>query len=447
MSFNKSKQKHPATWIPTAYFAMGLPFIAIAQASVLMFKSFEVSDSLIAFWTSLIMLPWTLKPLWSPILEMFKTKKHFVVATQLVTGLTFALVALTLPLDNFFTYSIALLAIVAFSGATHDIATDGVYLSVLSGKLQAKYIGWQGASYNIAKILTAGAFVYLAGILEEKFGVLHAWMAVMLTYALIMISLALYHIRMLPSGGNATSEVESLGEGFKTLWDVIKTFFQKKYIGWFIAFIIIYRFAEGFAIKIAPLFFKAAIADGGLGLSTSDIGLIYGVFGSGAFVLGSILAGYYISARGLKKSLFSLVCIFNIQFIVYALLAIYRPESLYLIGSAVVVEYFVYGFGFVGLMLFMMQQVAPGKYKMAHYAFATGIMNLGFMLPGMLSGFMSDWLGYKLFFICILIVTIPALFAARYVPFVHAENNETEDRGEQNTDAVKPVRVKSETYK
>ncbi|MDQ1771403.1 MFS transporter [Labilibaculum sp. A4] len=427
MSKTNNKPKHPATWIPTAYFAMGLPFVAIAQASVLMFKSFEISDSLIAFWTSLIMLPWTLKPLWSPILEMFKTKKHFVVATQLVTGFTFALVALALPLDSFFTYSIALLAVIAVSGATHDIAADGVYLSVLSGKEQAKYIGWQGASYNIAKILTAGAFVYLAGILEERFGVLHAWMAVMLTYSIIMISLALYHIKMLPSGGNASSEVASLNEGFKTLWDVIKTFFQKKHIGWFIVFIILYRFTEGFAIKIAPLFFKATIEDGGLGLSTSQIGLIYGVFGSAAFVLGSILAGYYISARGLKKSLFTLVCIFNVQFIIYALLAVYRPESIFLIGSAVVVEYFVYGFGFVGLMLFMMQQVAPGKYKMAHYAFATGIMNLGIMLPGMLSGFMSDWLGYKLFFICILVVIIPSLLAAKFVPFVHSEESEADE--------------------
>ncbi|MUP38599.1 MFS transporter [Labilibaculum euxinus] len=427
MSKTNNKPKHPATWIPTAYFAMGLPFVAIAQASVLMFKSFEISDSLIAFWTSLIMLPWTLKPLWSPILEMFKTKKHFVVATQLVTGFTFALVALALPLDSFFTYSIALLAVIAVSGATHDIAADGVYLSVLSGKEQAKYIGWQGASYNIAKILTAGAFVYLAGILEERFGVLHAWMAVMLTYSIIMISLALYHIKMLPSGGNASSEVASLNEGFKTLWDVIKTFFQKKHIGWFIAFIILYRFTEGFAIKIAPLFFKATIEDGGLGLSTSQIGLIYGVFGSAAFVLGSILAGYYISARGLKKSLFTLVCIFNVQFIIYALLAVYRPESIFLIGSAVVVEYFVYGFGFVGLMLFMMQQVAPGKYKMAHYAFATGIMNLGIMMPGMLSGFMSDWLGYKLFFICILVVIIPSLLAAKFVPFVHSEESEADE--------------------
>jgi PAT family beta-lactamase induction signal transducer AmpG len=417
------KKKHPATWIPTAYFAMGLPFVAIAQASVLMFKSFEVSDTLIAFWTSLIMLPWTLKPLWSPILEMFKTKKHFVVATQLVTGVTFALVAFSLPLDNFFAYSIALLAVIAFSGATHDIATDGVYLSVLSGKLQAEYIGWQGASYNIAKILTAGALVYLAGMLEKSMGVLHAWMLVMGVYSGIMIILGFYHMKMLPSGGEATSQVASLREGFRTLWDVIRTFFQKKYIGWYIAFIVIYRFAEGFAVKIAPLFFKAAVDQGGLGLSTADIGIIYGVFGSGAFVLGSILAGYFIAARGLKRALFALVCTFNIQFIVYALLGFYRPDSLYVIGSAVVVEYFVYGFGFVGLMLFMMQQVAPGKYKMAHYAFATGIMNLGFMLPGMLSGLLSDSVGYKLFFIIVMVATVPSFFAAKFIPFTHSEES------------------------
>ncbi len=430
MSKDKTKQKHPATWIPTAYFAMGLPFIAIAQASVLMFKSFEISDTLIAFWTSLIMLPWTLKPLWSPLLEMFKTKKYFVVATQMLTGITFAMVGFSLQLDNFFTYAIALLAIVAFSGATHDIATDGVYLSVLSGKQQAKYIGWQGAFYNLAKLLTAGALVYMAGVLEERFGVMEAWMVVMFTYAIIMILLSVYHMRMLPSGGAQSSEVKNLKQGFATTKDVIKTFFQKKYIIGFIAFIVAYRFAEGFAIKIAPLFFKAAVADGGLGLSTSDIGIIYGVYGSLAFLLGSFLAGYYIAKRGLKRSLFSLVLIFNIQFVVYAILAIYRPDSIYLIGGAVVVEYFAYGFGFVGLMLYMMQQVAPGKYKMAHYAFATGIMNLGIMLPGMFSGFLSDWLGYKLFFIIVLFATIPILLGAKFIPFPHSENNDSETNNE-----------------
>ncbi|MEN8230706.1 MAG: MFS transporter [Bacteroidota bacterium] len=400
---------------------MGLPFIAIAQASALMYKNMGISDSQIAFWTSLIMLSWTLKPLWSPVLEMFKTKKHFVVATQFVTGITFGLVALSLPLDNFFTYSIALLAVVAFSGATHDIATDGVYLSELTSDLQARYIGWQGAAYNLAKILAGGAFVFLAGQLEERYGVVHAWMVVMGTYGTIMIILGFYHIKMLPSGG-AANQVKSLNEGFQTLWEVIRTFFQKKYIAWYIGFIVLYRFAEGFAIKIAPLFFKAAVAEGGLGLSTSEIGIVYGVFGAGAFVLGSLLAGYFIAGRGLKRSLFILVCSFNIPFAVYAILAMTQPDNLYIIGAAVVLEYFGYGFGFVGLMLFMMQQVAPGKFKMAHYAFASGIMNLGFMIPSMLSGFMSDWLGYKLFFFWVLVATIPAFLAAWFVPFGHPDN-------------------------
>ncbi len=413
---------HPATWIPTLYFAMGLPFVAIATSSSLMFKNLGISDSQIALWTSLIMLPWTLKPLWSPFLELFKTKKHFVVLTQILTGITFFLVALSLPLPGFFKYAISLLALVALSGSTHDIAADGVYLNELTTTLQAKYIGWQGAFYNIAKILTGGAFVYFAGQMEISFGVVKAWMAVMGIYGIVMISLGLYHIRKLPTGGHA-SEVHSLDDGFKTLWDVIRTFFQKKSIGWMVLFIILYRFAEGHAIKIAPLFFKAARDHGGLGLTTSQIGLVYGIFGAMAFVLGSILAGYFVSARGLKKSLFILCCFFNIPFAAYAFLAITQPTSLWVIGSAVVLEYFGYGFGFVGLMLFMMQQVAPGKYKMAHYAFASGIMNLGFMVPSMISGYISDWLGYRHFFLWVLVATIPSFFVSFFVPFHNSEQD------------------------
>ncbi len=413
---------HPATWIPTLYFAMGLPFVAIATSSSLMFKNLGISDSQIALWTSLIMLPWTLKPLWSPFLELFKTKKHFVVLTQILTGITFFLVALSLPLPGFFKYAISLLALVALSGSTHDIAADGVYLNELTTTLQAKYIGWQGAFYNIAKILTGGAFVYFAGQMEISFGVVKAWMAVMGIYGIVMISLGLYHIRKLPTGGHA-SEVHSLDDGFKTLWDVIRTFFQKKSIGWMVLFIILYRFAEGHAIKIAPLFFKAARDHGGLGLTTSQIGLVYGIFGAMAFVLGSILAGYFVSARGLKKSLFILCCFFNIPFAAYAFLAITQPTSLWVIGSAVVLEYFGYGFGFVGLMLFMMQQVAPGKYKIAHYAFASGIMNLGFMVPSMISGYISDWLGYRHFFLWVLVATIPSFFVSFFVPFHNSEQD------------------------
>jgi len=423
MSIEKTKQTKPAFWVPSAYFAMGLPFIAISLASVLMYESMGISDAKIAFWTSIIMLPWTIKFLWSPVMEMFKTKKHFIVATQLITGLTFGIVALSLPLNSFFTYSIALLAVIAFSGSTNDIATDGIYMDVLSSRLQAKYIGWQGASYNMAKILTSGAFVYLAGELEKRFGVIDAWMVVMGIYGAVMILLALYHIRMLPSGGSA-KEVKSLKEGFKTLWDVIVTFFQKKNIYIYIGFIVIYRFAEGFAIKIAPLFFKAGVAEGGLGLSTSEVGIIYGGFGSAAFVLGSLLAGYFIAWRGLKKALLVLVASFNVPFVMYALLAYTQPDNLYIIGGAVVLEYLGYGFGFVGLILFMMQQVAPGKYKMAHYAFASGIMNLGFMIPSMISGFISDWLGYKVFFILVLVATIPVFIAAYFIPFANPDNKE-----------------------
>jgi MFS transporter, PAT family, beta-lactamase induction signal transducer AmpG len=415
MTQTELKQRHPAFWVPTVYFGMGLPFVAIAAASALMYKNMGISDAQIAFWTSLIMLPWTLKPLWGPVLEMFKTKKHFVVATQFCTGTLFILVAFSLPLSHFFQYSIALLALVAFSGATHDIAGDGVYLNALTPKLQAQYIGWQGAFYNIAKILSGGALVYLAGQLEIKLGITKAWMSVMGIYGAIMIVLGIYHIKILPTGGSA-SNVSSLKEGFETLGDVIKTFFQKKKIAWGIAFIILYRFAEGNAIKIAPLFFKATREQGGLGLTTSEIGVIYGVFGAAAFVLGSIIAGYFVSAKGLKKSLFTLCCFFNIPFAVYAFLAITQPTNLYVIGSAVFLEYFGYGFGFVGLMLFMMQQIAPGKYKMSHYAFASGIMNLGFMIPSMLSGYISDLVGYKHFFIWVLIATIPSFLITWFVP-------------------------------
>ena len=426
MSDNKSI--NPICWVPTVYFAMGLPFVALSMVSVLMFSDMGVSNAQIAFWTSLIMLPWTLKPLWSPFLEMFKTKKYFVVATQMVTGVAFGLVALSLPLPDFFCYAIAFMGVIAFSGATHDIAGDGVYLTELNATMQAKYIGWQGAFYNLAKILTNGGLVYLAGSLKDSIGIVHAWMVIMGICAAIMVVLSLYHVRMLPSGGAASGDVRTVKDAMHMLWEVIRTFFQKKYIVWYICFIILYRFAEGYVMKIVPLFLKAGIDQGGLGLPVQEIGIIYGTFGAAAFVLGSILAGYYISAFGLRKTLFSLCCVFNIPFVVYLLLAIYQPSNVWVIGSAIVFEYFGYGFGFVGLTLFMMQQVAPGKHQMAHYAFASGIMNLGVMIPGMMSGYLSDWLGYRNFFIWVLVATIPAFLVTWFVPFTYNnDKNETTD--------------------
>ena len=423
MSSEPTTPVSPARWVPTVFFAEGLPFVAIAMVSSLMYKNMGIADAKIAFWTSLVMLPWTLKPLWGPVLEMFKTKKHFVVATEFFGGVAFGLLALTLPLDGFFRYSLALFAIIAFNGSTHDIAADGVYINALTPKLQDQFVGWLGAAYNAAKVFTQGVLVYVAGQLEITVGIAHAWMIVMGVFGCTLVLLGLYHIRFLPSGGAAT-RVTSLREGFTTLWDVVRTFFRKKYIIPGILFIILYRFAEGQAIKIVPLFFKAARDQGGLGLTTSEIGIVYGTFGAVAFVVGSILAGYFTARRGLRRSLFILCCFFNIPFAVYTFLAITTPTSLWVIGGGVVFEYFGYGFGFVGLTLFMMQQIAPGRYKMAHYAFATGIMTLGMMIPSMLSGVISDWLGYRTFFIWVLFATIPSFLMTALVPFRETEQEE-----------------------
>lgn len=412
---------NPLYWVPTVYFAMGLPFVALSMVSVLMFSDLEIGNAQIAFWTSLIMLPWTLKPFWSPFLEVVKTKKYFVVTTQLLTGVTFALVALSLPLSHFFTYAIAFMGVIALSGATHDIAGDGIYLTVLDEQTQARYIGWQGAFYNLAKILTSGGLVLLAGILKNQLGVLYAWMIIMGICSFIMLMLSIYHHYNLPEEKQVKRSITNFSEGRKQLCEIFRSFFMKKNILKYISFIILYRFAEGFAMKIVPLFLKAPRSQGGLGLSLSDIGLIYGTLGVVAFIIGSILAGYYIATWGLKRTLFSLCCIFNIPFVVYLLLALYQPQNIFLIGGAVVAEYFGYGFGFVGLTLFMMQQVAAGEHKMSHYAFASGIMNLGIMLPGMLSGYLSDWLGYSNFFIWVMIATLPAFAMTWFVPFQERE--------------------------
>lgn len=440
MEPNKTNGRSPISWVPTLYFAMGMPFVVLNMVCVLMFKGLDVSDAQIALWTSIIMFPWTLKPLWSPLLEMYKTKKFFVIVTQIATGCIFGLIALALHLPDFFAVCIALLAVIALSGATHDVAADGVYMASLSKDDQARYIGWQGAFYNIAKIAATGGLVMLAGVLIKHFtgdvstldaaaaavakrqGTVMAWTVIMAVIGVIMVLLGLYNAKFVPADRRDTStERPGLKETMVELGNVFVDLFRKRHIIYYILFIILYRFAEGFVMKIVPLFLKADRANQGLGLSEEQIGLCYGTFGAAAFVIGSILAGYYVAHRGLQKSLFSLCCVFNLPFIAYTLLAIYQPESLWLIGGGIVLEYFGYGFGFVGLTLFMMQQIAPGKHQMAHYAFASGIMNLGVMLPGMLSGYVSDWLGYRDFFIFVLVCTIPAFLITWFVPFTYPD--------------------------
>ena len=397
---------------------MGLPYIALSTVSVLIFADLKVDKELITFWTSLLVLPWSLKPLFSFVMELFGTKRQYVFITEAIMSLMFGLVCFALPLPSFFSITIALFAVLGISGSIQDIAGDGIYMQELSAKEQSIYAGWQGGFYNLAKILANGGLVFLAGRLSKSYGVLTAWMVVIGICALIMIALSLYHMTMLPKESKRASVNKS--EKIAELWEMISSFFTKKYIWLYLLFIFLYRLGEGLAVKIAPLFLKDTIELGGLGLSNEVYGLIYGTAGSIAFVLGSILSGYFVASIGLKRALFALVCIFNIPFAVYLLLAYFQPTSLLWIGTGIVFEYFSYGFGFVGITLFMMQQIAPGKYQMAHYAFANSLMNLSVMLPGMLSGKILHHIGgYQSFFVLVLVVTLPVILLSLRLPFAH----------------------------
>lgn len=412
------KKRNPITWVPSVYFGMGLPYIALSTVSVLIFADLKVDKELITFWTSLLVLPWSLKPLFSFVMELFGTKRQYVFITEAIMSLMFGLVCFALPLPSFFSITIALFAVLGISGSIQDIAGDGIYMQELSAKEQSIYAGWQGGFYNLAKILANGGLVFLAGRLSKSYGVLTGWMVVIGICALIMIALSLYHMTMLPKESKRASVNRS--EKMAELWEMISSFFTKKYIWLYLLFIFLYRLGEGLAVKIAPLFLKDTIELGGLGLSNEVYGLIYGTAGSIAFVLGSILSGYFVASIGLKRALFALVCIFNIPFAVYLLLAYFQPTSLLWIGTGIVFEYFSYGFGFVGITLFMMQQIAPGKYQMAHYAFANSLMNLSVMLPGMLSGKILHHIGgYQPFFVLVLVVTLPVILLSLRLPFAH----------------------------
>ncbi|MCE9106965.1 MFS transporter [Bacteroides pyogenes] len=421
---NASCQKkiNPIRWVPTVYFAMGLPLISLNLVSVVMFKDLGIDNKSIAFWTSWLLLPWSLKPIFSLVMETFGTKKKYVVFTELISAVLFGLIVFALPLPDFFSVTLALMGAIAISGSTHDIAGDGIYLSELDTTTQSRYSGWQGAFYNLAKVLANGGLVFLAGWLIRSMNltITQSWQTIMFICAVILFLMGIYHWRVLPT--DEPKKTGSFHDKIQELWEVFISFFRKKFIWIYLVFIFLYRFAEGLVMKIVPLFLKDAVEKGGIGLTNEQYGLVYGTFGTVAFIIGSISAGYYVSRFGLKKVLFSLVCMFNIPFAVYLLFAVFQPQQISVIALGIVGEYFGYGFGFVGLTLFMMQQIAPGKYQMAHYAFANSLMNLGVMLPGMISGYLSDLVGYKMFFIYVMVATIPAFLITYFIPFTYDDS-------------------------
>ena len=408
--------RSPMTWVPTLYFAQGLPFYAVALVAGLMFKSMGVPNSDIAYWTGLLGFAWVFKPLWSPFLELVPSKKIVVVLFQLLGGASLGLVALALHTPFYFAACIAVLTVTALSSATHDIGCDGLYIASLNDKQQAAYAGWQGAFFNAGKFISLGGLVILAGYLEKSLGVTPAWAIIFAILGAMMLTLGAYHSWALPPARNAVPADRSVRGTFHTLWDVLADFFTKPGIWLCIAFIILFRAGEAQVQTIGPLFLREARELGGLGLSTAEVGAVYGTAGTVAFLLGSVGGGYFTSWLGLKRAIFFLILAMNLPNLVFYYLSHALPTELPVIMAAIGVEMFGYGFGFVGLILFMMQVVAVGKYQTAHYAFATGIMQLGFVLFKMVSGDIQEALGYKTFFLWVIVCAVPVLLMSRWMP-------------------------------
>ena len=422
MSDNK-KSKNPLTWVPTLYFAQGLPFFAVALVAGQMFKSMGVANDDIGHWTAAIMSAWIFKPLWSPFLELASSKKLVVVTFQLVGAACLGGVALALHFPFWIAACVTMLTLVAISSATHDVACDGLYISSLSEKDQARYAGWTGTFFNAGRFISAGGLLLLAGHFEKTMGVASAWTIVFCILAAMMAALGLYNGWALPPAKNQLSVDTNAAAIARTLGEVIVEFFRKPGIWVCIVFIILFRAGEAQVQTIGPLFLREARQLGGLGLTTAEVGAVYGTVGTVAFIVGSIAGGYFTSWLGLKRAILPLILAVNLPNLVFWYLSAAQPDNLSVIGAALSMEMFGYGFGFVGLILYMMQVVAPGKYQTAHYAFATGIMQLGFSLFKWISGDIQLALGYQNFFIWVLAAALPVAIMSQLIPMSAIQQN------------------------
>ncbi len=417
MTTDTAPSRSPIRWVPSLYFVQGMQFFVVMLIAGLMFKNMGVANDQIARWTGLLGLAWAFKPLWSPFLEMARSKKLIVVAMQFTGAAGLALMAVALQLPMYFAASIAVFFLLAYASATHDIACDGLYMASLSDKQQAAYAGWQGAFFNASKFLTLGGLLVLAGHLETRFGVFNAWSAIFVLLAVLLAALASYNAWALPGALNTDHADLNAASVMRTLLEVVKDFLQKPGIWLSILFIVLFRFAEGQVQTIGPLFLLEARDKGGLGLNTEQVGGIYGTVGTAAFLVGSILGGYFTSWLSLRRAMPVLIIAMAVPNAVFYYLSTALPADMLHIGTAVAVEMFGYGFGFVGMILFIMQAVAPGRFQTAHYALGSGVMQLGFIISKTISGDIQIKMGYEHFFLWTIACGVPALVLMFFVKF------------------------------
>jgi PAT family beta-lactamase induction signal transducer AmpG len=428
--------------VPSLYFASGLPFAVVNIMASIMYKKLGIPNDQITEWLTVLGFAWVVKPLWSPFLEIIRSKKAVVVTFQTMSGLCLLATAYTLQTPGFFIASIAFLSLVSFASATHDIAADGLFIENLSTQEQRIYSGWLGAFWNGGKLFVQGALVALAGYLEATMSHAEVWTVVTMVPGGILLALAAYHAFTMPPIKKITTQDVSIRFVTSTMVDVLTEFFRKPGIWVAILFIILFRAGEGQVQTIGRLFLIEGRENGGLGLTTTDMGIIYGTFGAIAFICGSIVGGYFAAWQGLRRRTMAIMILaMNVPHLTFWYLSAYLPTDFYVVTVALSFENFGFGFGFVGLTLYMMQVVAPGKYPTAHYALATGIMQLGLLLSTWPSGRIQQLLGYQDFFVWGVLCALPVFIMSLLVSMKVKEKGHPIDFESDDTVSGAPAKA------
>ena len=422
------KNRTPWLWVPTLYFAEGIPYFIVNNISVVMFKNMGMPNGMLALYTSLLYLPWVIKPLWSPFVDIIKSKRWWIVTMQIL--MTVAMLALPCLLPQttgeamvqnpLFFVTLALFWVTAFASATHDIAADGFYMLGLDSGTQAEFVGIRSTFYRLSSIFGQGVLVALAGFLDNHTGDVHmAWKVTLLASAALFACITIYHTWSLPRPvSDQMSSSTTVKDIFNDFGRTFATFFKKKYVLTALLFMLLYRLPEAFLVKMMNPFLLDAQVDGGLGLSTESVGIIYGTIGVAALTAGGILGGFAASRWGLKKSLWPMALALTLPCLSFVFLAAIQPSNIYLISSCVALDQFGYGFGFTAYMLYLIY-FSEGQFKTAHYSLCTAFMALSMMLPGMVAGYLQEALGYTMFFgfvmVCCL-VTVAVTFLLKVDP-------------------------------
>lgn len=390
--------RSPWSWIPTLYIAEGIPYVIVMSVATVMYQRLGLSNADIALYTSWLYLPWVIKPFWSPIVDMFRTKRWWIVTMQLALGAALAGLAFSLQAPSYIQWSLAMLWLMAFSSATHDIAADGFYMLALTPREQAFYVGIRSTFYRVATILGQGLLIMMAGTLELMMKPVRAWSFTFAAIAVLFFCFFIYHRFFLPRTEADTTRPCTPGTALAEFFHTFGSFFRKPGFADALAFMLLYRFPEALLAKICPLFLLDPVEKGGLALTTAELGWAQGTLGVIGLTLGGILGGIAAEHGGLKRWLWPMVLSITLPDAVYIILAYYQPEQLMAVNACVFIEQFGYGFGFTAYMLYLIY-FSRGSSQTAHYAFCTGFMALSMMLPGLVAGYLQEAVGYLNFFI------------------------------------------------